>query len=88
MAIFQFLLKTADTLYGPVHSEMAVDIYKRAVDDAQKQVCLYLLSSLDIYLRCFGVQYHRVFLWVVQYFYEPVAIGQVKIQTELIILFF
>lgn len=27
----------ADTLYGPVHSEMAVDIYKRAVDDAQKQ---------------------------------------------------
>lgn len=81
MAIFQFLLKTADTLYGPVHSEMAVDIYKRAVDDAQKQV--YLLSSLDIYLRCLGVQYHRVFLWVVQYFYEPVAIGQVKIQTEL-----
>lgn len=27
----------ADTLYGPVHSEMAVDIYKKAVGDAQKQ---------------------------------------------------
>lgn len=27
----------ADILYGPVHSEMAVDIYKKAVDDAQKQ---------------------------------------------------
>ncbi|CAH3188474.1 unnamed protein product [Porites evermanni] len=26
-----------DTLYGPVHSEMAIDIYKKAVDDAQKQ---------------------------------------------------
>ena len=27
-----------DTLYGPVHSQMAIDIYKKAVDDAQKQV--------------------------------------------------
>ena len=26
------------TLYGPVHSEVAIDIYKKAVDDAQKQV--------------------------------------------------
>ena len=37
-----FTSYTADTLYGPVHSKMAVDIFKKAVDDAQKQVGSYI----------------------------------------------
>ena len=26
-----------DTLYGPVHSEMAINIYKQALEDVKKQ---------------------------------------------------
>lgn len=31
-------LSSEGTLYGPVHSEMAVNIFKKAVEDAKNQV--------------------------------------------------
>lgn len=49
-----------DTLYGPVHSEMAIDIYKKAVDDAQKQV-LYLIFILNMLSFCDHQVFERKF---------------------------